>query len=126
MIERWHRLLKNTIKCLATEKWVEALPAVGLGIRCSLKEDLKCSAAELVFGSTLRLPGEFFRSIDSLKLAFMEIEYPVPAQEKPARIASPAPPRISPVQTTTRYGRRVRFRLPISSRQPPSTDSEGE
>ncbi|GFV34201.1 hypothetical protein TNCV_3484111 [Trichonephila clavipes] len=42
--------------------------------------------------------------------------------------ASPAPPRTSPMQTetTTQYGRRVRFRLPISSRQPPSTDSEEE
>ncbi|GFW51396.1 transposon Ty3-I Gag-Pol polyprotein [Trichonephila clavipes] len=37
MIERWHRQLKNAIKCLATEKWVEALPAVLQWIRCSLK-----------------------------------------------------------------------------------------
>ncbi|GFY62515.1 hypothetical protein TNIN_219561 [Trichonephila inaurata madagascariensis] len=42
--------------------------------------------------------------------------------------ASPAPPRTSPVhtETMTQYGRRVKFRLPISSRQPPSTDSEEE
>ncbi|GFR28081.1 gag-pol polyprotein [Trichonephila clavata] len=33
----------------------EAQPAVLLGIQCSLKEDLKCSAAELVFGNTLHL-----------------------------------------------------------------------
>ena len=31
-----------------------------LGIRTSLKEDLKCTAAELVYGTSLRLPGEFF------------------------------------------------------------------
>ncbi|GFR26477.1 hypothetical protein TNCT_441121 [Trichonephila clavata] len=62
MIERWHRQLKSAIKCLATEKWVEALPAALLGIQCSLKEDLKCSAAELVFGNTLRLLGEFLKS----------------------------------------------------------------
>ena len=28
-----------------------------LGIRTSVKEDLKCSAAELVYGTTIRLPG---------------------------------------------------------------------
>ncbi|GFR04197.1 uncharacterized protein TNCT_588421 [Trichonephila clavata] len=67
-------------------------------------------------------------SVDRLKPTFKETEDPVPAQEKPARIANPASHRNSTVQTesTTRYGRRVKFRLLISSRQPPSTDSEGE
>ena len=31
-----------------------------LGIRTALKEDLHCTAAELVYSTTLRLPGEFF------------------------------------------------------------------
>ena len=31
-----------------------------LGIRSSLKEDMGCSAAELVYGCPLHLPGEFF------------------------------------------------------------------
>ena len=30
------------------------------GIRTALKEDLHCTAAELVYGVTLRLPAEFF------------------------------------------------------------------
>ncbi|GFR23210.1 uncharacterized protein TNCT_714841 [Trichonephila clavata] len=42
-----------------------------------------------------------FISVDSLKPAFMEIEDPVSAQEKPARIAGPSSPRNSPVQTET-------------------------
>src|SRR5215469_686949 len=42
------------------DRWTESLPLVLLGIRSSVKEDLKCSSAELVYGSTLRLPGEFF------------------------------------------------------------------
>ncbi|CAN7938351.1 unnamed protein product, partial [Ixodes hexagonus] len=33
-----------------------------LGVRSALKLDLGCTAAELVYGSTLRLPGEFFNS----------------------------------------------------------------
>lgn len=36
------------------------LPLALLGIRTTLKEDLKCTAAELVYGTSLRLPGEFF------------------------------------------------------------------
>ena len=31
-----------------------------LGIRTTLKDDLHCTTAELVYGTTLRLPGEFF------------------------------------------------------------------
>ena len=33
-----------------------------------LKEDLTCTAAELIFGTTLRLPGEYFVSHDDKKL----------------------------------------------------------
>ena len=33
-----------------------------LGIRTALKTDLGCSVAELVYGTTLRIPGEFFVS----------------------------------------------------------------
>ena len=33
-----------------------------LGIRTSLKHNIGCCAAKLVYGTTLQLPGEFFRS----------------------------------------------------------------
>ena len=36
------------------------LPLVLLGIRTALKEDLGCTAAELVYGTTVWLPGTFF------------------------------------------------------------------
>ena len=55
MVERLHRQLKAALKC-------HALPLVLLGIRTALKEDLKCTAAEMVYGTTLRLPGEFFNT----------------------------------------------------------------
>lgn len=42
--------------------WVCFLPLTLLGIRTALKDDLKCSATELVYGTMLRLPGEFFDS----------------------------------------------------------------
>ena len=41
-----------------------------LGIRAAFKESIHCSAAKLVYGTTLRLPNErFFDSDDSLSLA---------------------------------------------------------
>ena len=40
----------------------DSLPMVLLGIRTALKDDIHCTAAELVYGTTLRLPGVFFDS----------------------------------------------------------------
>ncbi|GFS77053.1 transposon Tf2-8 polyprotein [Trichonephila clavipes] len=62
MIEELHRPLKRAIKCHATERWTEVLPIILLGLRASLKEDILCTPAELVFGTTIRLPGEMFDS----------------------------------------------------------------
>lgn len=60
MVERFHRSLKSAIRCHATTEWIDVLPTVLLGLRASVKEDLKTSAAELVYGVPIRLPGEFF------------------------------------------------------------------
>ena len=63
MVERFHRQLKAALKTLPDpSSWFESLPLVLLGIRTSIKEDLQASAAEMVYGTTLRLPGEFFSS----------------------------------------------------------------
>ena len=62
LVERFHRQLKAAIKCQShPDRWVDALPWVLLGIRSALKEDLQCTTAELVYGTTLRLPGEFIQ-----------------------------------------------------------------
>nr|VZH92909.1 unnamed protein product [Spirometra erinaceieuropaei] len=59
MVERFHRQLKASLRAAADpENWMDHLPLVLLGIRSALKPDLDCSAAELVFGATVRLPGE--------------------------------------------------------------------
>ncbi len=39
-------------------RWTEALLWVLLGIRSTIKEDSKCTAAEIVYGSPLHVPGE--------------------------------------------------------------------
>lgn len=60
MIERFHRTLKAALMCKSSTPWTQLLPSVLLGLRTSLKEDIGCSPAELLYGTTLRLPGEFF------------------------------------------------------------------
>ena len=66
MVERFHRQLKATLRSQPQPHlWSENLALVLLGIRSSLKPDHGASAAELVYGSPLRLPGEFFESTDT-------------------------------------------------------------
>lgn len=62
LVERLHRQLKAAITCHTSSSWTEALPWVLLGIRSALKENLQTSAAEIVYGEPLRLPGQFFSS----------------------------------------------------------------
>lgn len=65
LVERLHRQLKASLKAHPDpNKWTDLL-----GMRTALKVDLQCSTAELVYGTTLRLPGEFFYSDPSLSLA---------------------------------------------------------
>ena len=60
MVERLHRQLKSSLKARTTDPyWMDHLPMVLLGIRTAWREDPDCSPAELVYGSSLRLPGEF-------------------------------------------------------------------
>ena len=55
-----YRQLKAAIKSYPRpEQWTDALPLVLLGIRTALKKDIGYTAAELVYATGLRLPGEF-------------------------------------------------------------------
>ena len=60
MVECLHRQLKTAIKCHDTSNWVDILPIVLLGIRTAIKEDLNATAAEMIYGTGIRLPAEFF------------------------------------------------------------------
>ena len=60
MVERFHRQLKATIMAHESPNpWTTTLPAVLLGARSAVKELLGRSAAEMIYGTTLRLPGQF-------------------------------------------------------------------
>ena len=91
MVERFHRQLKTALKCSSNPHlWTESLPLVLLGIRTAIKDDLKCSTAEMVYGTTLRLPGELFIStpsdipsdplsyVDTLKELMNQLQYQQP------------------------------------------------
>ena len=60
LVERFHRQLKGSLKArLQGPRWMDELPLVLLGVRTAWREDPDCSAADLVYGTSLRLPGEF-------------------------------------------------------------------
>ncbi|XP_041452028.1 uncharacterized protein LOC121405427 [Drosophila obscura] len=65
MIERWHRSMKASLMCQPDTPWTKLLPTVMLGLRTCFKEDIKASAAEMLYGCTLRLPNEFFYDLDA-------------------------------------------------------------
>ena len=61
LVERLHRQLKASLMAhLPQTHWIESLPLVLLGTRTALKEDIQHTSAELVYGTTLHLPGAFF------------------------------------------------------------------
>lgn len=64
LIERWHRCFKAAIMCHKDKNWVRVLSTVLLGLRSHVRSDTNASPAEFIFGTTLRLPGEFFLSDD--------------------------------------------------------------
>ncbi|UYV81606.1 hypothetical protein LAZ67_20001679 [Cordylochernes scorpioides] len=60
LVERFHRQLKDSLRCHDSTSWSLKLPLVLLGIRSLLREDLNTTTAELVYGKPLPLPGTFF------------------------------------------------------------------
>ena len=63
VVKCFQRQLETSLKAHFNLKhWTESLPMVILGIRTALKEDIHCTAAELVYGTTWNLPGEILSS----------------------------------------------------------------
>ena len=59
LVARMHRAVKDAPKANleSDHNWIDVLPVVMLGMRAAVKQDINCSAAEMVFGEALRLPG---------------------------------------------------------------------
>ncbi|KAG8179448.1 hypothetical protein JTE90_026341 [Oedothorax gibbosus] len=65
LVEEFHRPLKAAIKAYNTDRWSDALPTILLGFRTTFKDTLQATTSELVYGTTIRLPGEFFEPTPS-------------------------------------------------------------
>lgn len=102
MVERFHRQLKASLKsCPSSVRWTYSLPLVLLGIRVALKQDLRCSTAEMVYGTTLRVPGEFFTPAHN-----KELDDPtsyVTQLRSTMRQLKPVPPRKQSTRTPSVY-----------------------
>lgn len=60
-VERWHRTMKAALMARgATTTWSEELPTVLLGLRTALRQDNNLSPALMTYGTTLRVPSDFF------------------------------------------------------------------
>ena len=60
MVQRFHSQLKAAIMAHESPNpWTTTLPAALLGVRSAIKELLGRSAEKMIYGTTLRLPGEF-------------------------------------------------------------------
>ncbi|GFV46915.1 hypothetical protein TNCV_1270331 [Trichonephila clavipes] len=62
MIERFHIHLKSAIIAHEDAGWTDILPIVLLGLRSAMKNDLKATSSQLVYGTTLRLPSDLISS----------------------------------------------------------------
>ncbi|XP_075732953.1 uncharacterized protein LOC142775441 [Rhipicephalus microplus] len=96
--ERFHRQMKTSLTATASHSWAEALPFVPLGVRTALKAEIRCCSAELVYGTTLRLPGEFFTaSMD--ENVYANADYAVRLRDimSKLRAVPPRPPAARPV-----------------------------
>ena len=58
LVERLHRQLKASIMARSEDfNWMDHLPLAMLGIRTAWRTELECSPAELVYGTSLTVPG---------------------------------------------------------------------
>ncbi|GFU98368.1 retrovirus-related Pol polyprotein from transposon opus [Trichonephila clavipes] len=59
-VKRLHRTLKGAIKARNNIRWTESLPTVLLGLRAAIRPDISYTIAQMVYGTSIKLPVEFF------------------------------------------------------------------
>jgi transposase InsO family protein len=96
LVERAHRRLKDALKArLAGPDWPKHLPWVLLGLRAAPREDSGVSAAELVYGAPLSLPGPIIATAEPPPEFFvqqMQSAVPAVATRPAPEAASKRPP----------------------------------
>ncbi|BHF65473.1 hypothetical protein SprV_0200848400 [Sparganum proliferum] len=98
LVERFHRQLKTSLMAQPDPSgWSDHLPLVLLSLRSTLKADIGCTAADLVFGTSLRLPGELVSPSNTL--TFFEPCSYVGRLRSVMRNLRATPPRASPANS---------------------------
>ena len=125
IVECSHRQLKACLKASSdSSKWTELLHLILLSLRTTVKQDLQCTPAQLVYGTALRLPGQFFipspatMPLDPTLYADRLSSYMHQLRPVPPRLQSPpshVPPNLS--TCTHVFGRHDAIRKPLD---PPS------
>ncbi|GFX56273.1 hypothetical protein TNCV_2242071 [Trichonephila clavipes] len=59
-VERLHRTMKGAIKAHNNSRWTESLLNVLLGLRAAIRPDISYTIAQMVYGTSITLSGEFF------------------------------------------------------------------
>ena len=66
IVERFHRQLKAALRASnSLERWSETLSIVLLGCRSAIKSDLEYSVSELLYDTSLALPGTMFTPVNN-------------------------------------------------------------
>ncbi|BHF78195.1 hypothetical protein SprV_0602130700 [Sparganum proliferum] len=95
LVERFHRQLRTALMTQPDPcRWSDHFPLVMLSLRSTLKDDVGCTAADLVCGTSLRLPGELVSTSNTL--AFFEPCSYVERLRSVMRNLRATPPRTSP------------------------------
>nr|VZI38764.1 unnamed protein product [Spirometra erinaceieuropaei] len=98
LVERFHRQLKTSLMAQPDpSRWSAHLPLVLLSLRSTLKADIGCTAADLVYGTSLRLPGELVSPSNTL--TFFEPCSYVERLRSAMRNLRATPPRASPANS---------------------------
>ena len=64
LVERMHRQLKAALKARLTDgAWMDELPIVLLGLRSAWREGPDTTPSELLYGESLRLPGQLIPGV---------------------------------------------------------------
>nr|VZI05630.1 unnamed protein product [Spirometra erinaceieuropaei] len=67
LVKRFHRQLKTSLMAQPDpSRWSDHLPLVLLSLRSTLNVDIGCNAADLVYGTSLRLPGDYVEQLRSV------------------------------------------------------------
>ena len=90
MVESFHLQLKASPQPSSEPSWSVNAPLALLGVRSSVKMELHCDASELVFGTTLCLPGQLV--VSPPESAIRQPDFPYLLAQRMWQLHSQPPP----------------------------------